>query len=163
LGTFPELSAIQNGKGIKMKWELLLSSSLVGITLILLQIPPFQTAMDFGKFSENSWSNEQSEPLILYLELPTLSEYSAQAGKDITELLHSLKNLKHQPVDTFQTIERLAELNGLSPRDLITWLSIPKPEISQYMGYMRKKFSVVVMNWGFPKKLLYNGWLTRIY
>ena len=132
-------------RGIKMQRELLWSGSLVIITLvlILLQVPPFQTVMDFGEYLSDSWSNEQSEPPISHAELLTLSEYANKTGRDLSELLHSLKNLAVQPVDTSMTIEQLAEINKLSPRDLIARLSEQPAATQQYLGYGRKTLSQV--------------------
>jgi hypothetical protein len=141
-------------KGIKMQQELLWSSSLVIITLvlILLQVPPFQTVMDFGEYLSDSWSSEQSEPPIPHAELLTLSEYAIQTGRDLGELLHSLKNLPVQPVDTSLTIEQLAEINKLSPRDLIARLSEQPTGTQQYLGYGRKKFNQVCQELGISRE-----------
>ena len=142
-------------KGIKMQRELVWSGSLVIVTLvlILLQVPPFQTIMDFGEYLSDSWSNEQSEPPIPHAEMLTLSEYANKTGRDLGELLHSLKNLAVQPVDTSLTIEQLARINKLSPRDLIARLSEQPTGNQQYLGYGRKTFSEVCQELGISREI----------
>jgi len=141
-------------QGIKMKRELLLAGSLVMVTgiFILIEIPPFQTVMDFGEYLSDSWSNEKSEPPIPHAELMTLAEYATQTEQNSEILLESLKKLSVQPVDSLMTIEQIAEINGLSPRDLIALLNQQPTQTSQYLGHGRKKFSIVCQEMGISQE-----------
>jgi hypothetical protein len=140
--------------GIKMRRELIWSSCLVMITLllILLKIPPFQTVMDFGEFLSNSWSNEQTEPPVPHAELLTLSEYADKTDKDLLELTKSLTHLKIQPLDTSMTIEEIAKKNELSPQELIAKLSPTHQAYQQYLGYGRKSFETVCRELGISQE-----------
>jgi hypothetical protein len=141
-------------QGIKMKRELLLAGSLVVVTgiFVLIEIPPFQTVMDFGEYLSDSWSNEKSEPPIPHAELMTLPEYANRTGQNNEILLKSLKKLPVQPVDTLMTIAQIAEINGFSPRDLIALLNQQPSQVSQYLGYGRKKFSGVCQEMGISQE-----------
>jgi hypothetical protein len=141
-------------QGIKMKRELLLAGSLVMVTgiLVLMELPPFQNVMDFGEYLSDSWSNEKSEPPIPHAELMTLSEYAVRTKQNNDILLKSLTKLSVQPVDTLMTIAQIANLNGLSPRDLIALLNQQPPQTSQYLGYGRKNFSIVCQELGISQE-----------
>ncbi len=138
--------------GIKMKQELALSSFLTVTILVLmiLQVPPFQTVMDFGEYLSNSWSNPSSEPPIPHAELLTLSQYAQKTGTNMENLLQSLKHEGIQHVDSTTTIEELAEMNNTSPSELIQRVSDNDAKKTLYTGYGRKTVEEVAAELGIP-------------
>ncbi len=111
--------------GIKMKKELLWSGVLTVavLGLVLGNVPPFSTVMDFGEYLSNSWSNEQTEPPVPHAELFTLKDYCQETGLNLERVMQKLQRKGLQGVDSLITICELAEKNGLTPAELAQKIS----------------------------------------
>ena len=130
--------------GIKMRRELMFSSLLVVVMLVLiiLEMPPFQSVMDIGEYLSNSWSNEQTEPPIPHAELLTLKAYSEKTNRDPVKLFQILKSAGILGIDSTVTIEELAEINGLTPQELIQQANENTDKFPiEFSGYGRMKIS----------------------
>jgi len=126
--------------GIKMRRELMFSSLLVLVmfSLIILEVRPFKSVMDFGEDLSNSWSNQQTEPPIPHAELLTLPEYAEKTNLDLAKLLQTFEDAGIQGIDATATIEELARINRLSPRELIQQVDEYSDKISaEFLGYGR--------------------------
>jgi hypothetical protein len=108
-------------KGIKMRRELIFSSVII-VTLFALvaaELPPFQSVMDLGERLSNSWGNEKTEPPVPHAELLTLQEYADKTERDLADLLKVLRHSDIQGIDSEKTIKELANINRLSPLELV--------------------------------------------
>ncbi len=126
--------------GIKMRRELIFSSLMVVVMLVLIifEAQPFQSVMDIGEDLSNSWSNEQTEPPIPHAELLTLPEYAEKTKLDLAKLLKTLRHAGIQGIDSAITIEELAKINHLSPRELIQQVDENSDKASpELLGYGR--------------------------
>ncbi|MBN2366232.1 MAG: DUF4405 domain-containing protein [Calditrichaeota bacterium] len=108
-------------EGMRMRRELVSSSLLIFfvLTLVIAGVPPFKSIMDFGEYLSDSWASESTEPPIPHAELMTLAEYAQKTNGNVIELMRNLEKAGIQQVDSSIQLEKLAELNGLSPQQLI--------------------------------------------
>ncbi len=130
-------------KGIKMGRELALASASVLIIfgLVMGEVPPIQTVVDWGEELKNSWSNEQTEPPVPHAEMLSLSEYAQRTGQDLQQVMNKLRNGGILGVDSLATLEVIGHLNNRSPQEIVQLISrTASSEIStiSYAGYGRK-------------------------
>ena len=128
--------------GIKMKKELIWSGifTVAVFGLVLGNVPPFSTVMDFGTYLSDSWSNEESEPPVPHAELFTLKEYCQELQMDLQLVMQKLQREGIHGVDSLITIGDLAENNGMTPAELarkISEKSAVPSSISAGYGYGR--------------------------
>jgi len=123
-------------KGIKMKRELSWATllTIVVFVLVLADVPPFSTIMNFGEYLSNSWATEQSEPPIPHAELFTLKEYCEEVHVDLTQAIRRLHQQGIKGVDSTRTIGEIAEANGLTPAELGQMISGKQKATSSNSG-----------------------------
>ncbi len=128
-------------EGIRMRRELVSSGLLVSVILVMviLGLQPFKAVVDFGDYLSNSWSSESTEPPLPHAELLSLSEYAQKTGQDVDQLVRSLEKAGIQRVDSGMKLETLAELNHVSPKELVEKIqSSHENSIPPIAGYGRR-------------------------
>ena len=107
-------------RSVKMGRELLLSSLVVLSLLVLMviNVPPFRTVMNFGETLSDSWGNPETEPPIPHAELFTVPEFAEETNQNLSDVLILLQKMNVQGLDTLATLQEIAARNEMSPRDL---------------------------------------------
>ncbi|MEA3286154.1 MAG: DUF4405 domain-containing protein [Candidatus Marinimicrobia bacterium] len=112
---------------IKIRSELWISVlvTVVLFGLILTEIPPFTTVLDFGESIKDSWATQQNEPPVPHAEDLTLKELAQTIDKDVVILL---SNLSAHGVDAHQdqVVKDLAVQYGTTPSTLLEQMKLQK-------------------------------------
>ena len=76
--------------------------------LVLADVPPFSTIMEFGDELKNSWSTRQTEPPRPHAELLTLIEFAQTVQMSSEQLATRLRAASLEPDSMQMTIAALA-------------------------------------------------------
>ncbi len=99
--------------------------TLVLFGLILAEIPPFTTILDFGQSVKDSWATQKNEPPVPHAEDLTISELAITLNKDVEVLLSSLAA---HGVDTQkdQIVKDVATKYGTTPSSLLEQMKLQR-------------------------------------
>ena len=76
--------------------------------LVLLNVQPFKTVMDFGESMKNEWSIDSSEPPVPHAEEMTISELAKTINSD-PEILISRLNQQGISADLHSVVKEIAQ------------------------------------------------------
>jgi len=134
----------------KVRKEMILSAlfSLIVFSLVLANVPPFKTVMDFGEDFSNSWSDEESEPPVPHAEEMTLIEFAQVTSTDVNEIIKNLKNNGIVNAIGNSIIKDLAVENKTTPQQIYRKVnpesqSKTTSHVAGKFGYGRKTFAEV--------------------
>jgi len=130
-------------EGMKRRNELILASIFSVAVLVLTagNVPPFSLVIEVGEDLSESWADENSEPPVPHAELLTLNEFAEVIKTDVDQLIHSLKTSGVNVPEREITVKKLAELNGLTPKEIFEKTQANNTIIPTYVsgsGYGRK-------------------------
>ena len=99
-----------------------------GVTLVfiigtLLELPPFQTFLDFQEDVKNSWEKKSQEAPYGHAEESTLATISKQIGQDVNKSINLLNEAKMKGVNENAKLSEIAKLNGVSANDIYKIIS----------------------------------------
>jgi hypothetical protein len=146
-------------EGMSKRRELALSSllALAVFVLVLNDLPPFSTFMEFGDDLKNSWSMRETEPPRPHAELLTLIEFAQTAQIPPEELASRLRAAAIEPDSMQMTIAALAQKHGLSPQQLYDKIKVgvsgSEPRGGGGGGYGRKSVAEVCEQLDVPLEL----------
>lgn len=112
---------------IQIRLELWVSSiiTLVLFGLILIEVPPFTTVLNFGESVKDSWATQHNEPPVPHAEDLTIEELAQTVNKQVSNLM---SNLAANGIDANknQIIKEVAERYGTTPSTLYELMRLQK-------------------------------------
>lgn len=112
---------------IKLRKELVWSTfaALLLTILILVEVPPFTTVLDFGESVKDGWATPQNEPPVPHAEEMSIEELAGVLQKQSSDLLvaldaHGIKAQKEE------VVKEIAEQHSTTPSDLFEKMKIQK-------------------------------------
>ena len=125
---------------IKLRKELWLSVvvTLLLSALILIEVPPFTTILDFGESIKDSWATPQNEPPVPHAEDMSIEELAKILQKQSSELLtaldvHGIKAQKEE------VVKEIAEQHSTTPSDLFEKMKLQKKTSSSSQQNLQGK------------------------
>lgn len=105
-------------------------SSLLTVALffvVLAEVQPFTSVLDFGEYVKDSWATEQNEPPVPHAEEMSIEELAKTLNKPVDALL---AGLKENGLDAEKTdvVGDLAERTNKSPLDIFTMMNLMPPK-----------------------------------
>lgn len=128
---------------IQLRKELWLSSilTLLLFVLILFEVPPFTTVLDFGESVKDGWATQQNEPPVPHAEDMTIEKLAQTLNKPVADLLAGLA-IHGINAQKDQIVKEVAAQYGTTPRALFEQMKLQKKLSDttnlQGKGYGRK-------------------------
>ena len=137
-------------KKIQLRKELWVSVilTLALFTLILAEVPPFTTILDFGEGVKDSWSTQQTEPPVSHAEDLTIAQLAKAVDRSANDLLSNMAaNGINAQKD--QLVKEVAEHNNTTPSTIYKQMNLQQ-NISdntslQGKGYGRKTLEEICL------------------
>ncbi len=137
-------------KKIQLRKELWVSAilTLALFTLILAEVPPFTTILDFGEGVKDSWSTQQIGPPVSHAEDLTIAQLAKAVNRSANDLLSNMAaNGINAQKD--QLVKEVAEHNNTTPSTIYKQMNLQQ-NISdntslQGKGYGRKTLEEICL------------------
>ena len=91
--------------------------TIILIGLILNNVPPFSTVIDFGENFKDSWANEENEPPVPHAEEMTLSELAEITDQQVEKFISDLKANGIEATEN-DVVQDLAAKENLKPSEI---------------------------------------------
>lgn len=109
-------------------------------TLILFEVPPFSTVMDFGESVKDGWSSQESEPPVPHAEEMSL-EKLAEITKQPLEKFETLLQENNIAAKGTDIVANIAKEYHLTPQELYEIMQVKPSQQMQRDGQKSSQYS----------------------
>jgi len=122
----------------RLRKELISASFItIGIFyLILMNVPPFKSVIEFGEAKKSEWSNDSVEPPVPHAEEMTILELARTINEDPEELISRLEK-QGISADQNSVVKKIAQKYEISPQRIFEKLKVQENSKTGHEGVKR--------------------------